>query len=247
MEGETKKITIEIKRLSDDEIRRIFANFNAALSGHFVLKHRGKKDEVAKIPGSGDHSATYVNKDILYIPPNANWWLCADIAHRFAGTPHVDVVVGLVAGTVNAAWLVKQFLYFLTGRDIGSVYVDEESGKKVFKRGFGEIVSGKNVLFVEDISTTGESLELGINAAKEAGGNVIGAALMCNRSGGKVTAETLGIPRLENQLELSSEELKKYLLEDCPLCKDSVDITPIPGHGDKFLKNQREIQDIISG
>ena len=72
--------------LSDEHIMGILEDSGAVLNGHFVLKNRGFKDKLKEmnIPGSGDHSGFYVNKDALFPFVNRTMWLGTEIAEKFA-------------------------------------------------------------------------------------------------------------------------------------------------------------------
>lgn len=55
------------------------------------------------------------------------------------------------------------------------------------------------------------------DAVAEAGGEVIGVGCLCNRSGGKVTAESLGVIDLFSLLDL---DMQMYPEDECPICKE---------------------------
>jgi len=55
-----------------------------------------------------------------------------------------------------------------------------------------------------------------VDAIRAAGGEVIGVGALCNRSGGKVAADTLGVPELFALMNLRMEMFKE---EECPLCE----------------------------
>ncbi len=78
------------------------------------------------------------------------------------------------------------------GRALGrpAVFVERPEGKFELRRGF-RIDPGAKVLMVEDVVTTGLSSREAIKAIEEAGGKVIAAASIVDRSGGSVD---LGVP-----------------------------------------------------
>jgi orotate phosphoribosyltransferase len=78
------------------------------------------------------------------------------------------------------------------GRAIGrpAVFVERPEGRFELRRGF-RIEPGAKVLMVEDVVTTGLSSREAIKAIEEAGGKVIAAASIVDRSGGSAD---LGVP-----------------------------------------------------
>lgn len=105
------------------------------------------------------------------------------------------------------------------------------------KRGFSGDVKGKRILTVEDILTTGGSAASTVKAGEAAGGIVVGCGVLAN--GGKVTAEAVGVKRLE---ALTPVERQIYTEEDCKkhgLCARGVPINTDFGHGKAFLDRQR--------
>lgn len=89
--------------------------------------------------------------------------------------------------------------------------------RRVLKRGYDKIVSGRRCLIVEDIITSGATVQKVIQAIRNAGGGIVGVGALCNRSGGKVTAETLGVPMLFSLMDM---DLPMYPEETCPVCKE---------------------------
>lgn len=237
----------EMGILEEFHVFKMLEETGATIPGHFVLKHRGKKDSVSEIPGSGDHSGFYVNKDALFPFANATQFLGREIAERFCfrfGTV-INVVAAPAVGAISLASYVRDAIFQRLLRQVFAVYAEDGPCGKIFKRGFDKFIPGKNVLVVEDITTTGGSLKQVIDSAKDLGGIVVGAAVIVNRGG--ITAADLGVSRLESLVNLSSEQTRKWPLEECPLCKKGVEITPTPGHGSKFLENRELIMDTVSG
>lgn len=112
----------------------------------------------------------------------------------------------------------------------------EKSGtRRVLRRGYDKIVKDKRCLIVEDVINSGATVVKVCNAVRFAGGNVIGVRALCNRSGGKVTAETLSVPELSSLLNLDMEMFSE---DSCPICKekgrDSVRLDL--GKGREFLQ-----------
>jgi orotate phosphoribosyltransferase len=79
------------------------------------------------------------------------------------------------------------------------------------RRGF-TLQPDQHVLVVEDVWTTGGSTQEAIHVVEEAGGRVVAAGALIDRSGGKIE-----FPVESNALLGLS--IESYEEEDCPLCK----------------------------
>ncbi|MFA4999024.1 MAG: hypothetical protein WC514_03355 [Candidatus Paceibacterota bacterium] len=88
---------------------------------------------------------------------------------------------------------------------------------RVMRRGYDNVVKGKNCFVVEDVIHTGKTVLDTINATRRAGGFVRGVGSLCNSSGGKVTADSLGVPELFSLLERDTEIFRE---EECLICKE---------------------------
>ena len=96
----------------------------------------------------------------------------------------VDVAIspavgGIIPGYETARWL-----------GVPSMYVEREGGEFKLRRGF-HVEPGQKVVMVEDIVTTGLSSRECIAAIQAAGGEVVAAACIVDRSGGRAD---VGVP-----------------------------------------------------
>ncbi|MDP3042852.1 MAG: phosphoribosyltransferase family protein [bacterium] len=114
------------------------------------------------------------------------------------------------------------------------VYNAKVGTKRVLKRGYDKIVAGKRCLIVEDIINSGATVQKVIKAIAAAGGEIIGVGALCNRSGGMVAAETLGVQMLYSLLELS---MVMFPEDECPICQErgSESVRTDLGKGKEFL------------
>jgi orotate phosphoribosyltransferase len=71
---------------------------------------------------------------------------------------------------------------------------------------------------VDDVSTTGDSVRQAMAAAREAGGTVVAAGLIIDRSGGAVRFD---VPFVS----LASVTMSTWPPAECPLCKQRVPLT----------------------
>jgi orotate phosphoribosyltransferase len=111
----------------------------------------------------------------------------------------------------------------------------DEDGNQVFKREYDLLVKGKNILVVEDLTTTGGSVRKVVDSVHAAGGSVKRVSVMVNRDPDLVTEKTVGAP-------LSSLGIVKadsYDESDCPLCKQGVPVNTAVGHGKKYLEKKK--------
>ena len=77
-----------------------------------------------------------------------------------------------------------------TALDVDAMFVERPTGTFELRRGF-RLEPGQQVLMMEDVVTTGLSSREAIRAIAEAGGEVIAAASLVDRSNG---AADLGVP-----------------------------------------------------
>lgn len=155
-----------------DEVMEEFRAVGALREGHFVLS-------------SGLHSPVFLQKNLVFAHPERCERLCKALAERVkAEIGEVDIVVSPAMGGVIPG--------YETARQLGvpALYVERVEGSFALRRGF-RLEPGQRVLMVEDIVTTGLSSRECISAIREAGGNVVAAACVVDRSGGKVD---VGVP-----------------------------------------------------
>ena len=159
--------------MTDEEVLKEFRDADALLEGHFILS-------------SGLRSSRYLQcARVLMDPARAE-----RIARALAGKlpqelrQEIDLVVSPAMGGV--------IIGHEMGRALGkpAIFVERPQGTFELRRGF-RIDPGQKVLLVEDVVTTGLSSREAIAAVEQAGGRVIGAASIVDRSGGSAD---LGVP-----------------------------------------------------
>ena len=179
---------------------------------------------------SGKHGSTYINLDPLLPDVVVMTDLCHELASPFIGD--VDVVAAPAVGAIVLAVLTAQALS-ASGASVPAVWADKTGeGDFSFTRiGFGERVSGRRVLVVEDLITTGGSVIKVAQEVERVGGNVIGVSAVCNR--GNITAGQLSVPRLHVLAEVG---FNSFMPDACPLCADGVPVVEDIGHGSEFRR-----------
>lgn len=180
---------------------------------------------------SGKHGSAYVNKDAVYLHPAETSLLCKEIARRFTEDV-VDVVIAPAVGGVILSQWVAYHLTRLAIQGVFAVYAEKAEGGDTFviKRGYDQLVAGKNVLVVEDVLTTGGSAKKVVVAARANGGNVIGLGALCNR-GGITPQDVADVPKLRALVNVSLDAWEEA---DCPLCAGNVPINTDVGRGRWF-------------
>ncbi|HSB11088.1 MAG TPA: orotate phosphoribosyltransferase [Blastocatellia bacterium] len=182
-----------------------FRQTGALLDGHFELT-------------SGLHSPRYLQCAlVLQYPEHAERFGRA-LAAQFAGE-QIDAVVAPAIGGILVA--------HETARATGSraLFTERENGVMTLRRGF-QLSPGERVLVVEDVVTTGGSTRETIDAVTSAGGIVVGAGSLVDRSNGAVD---VGVRR-ESLIVL---DVPAYEPSQCPLCKRGI---PAVKPGSRKLK-----------
>src|SRR5215467_6221418 len=155
----------------DAYLLSVFKKTGALLEGHFQLT-------------SGLHSPRYLQCAlVLQYPEHSEWVGCA-LARRFSSEEVKAVVAPAIGGIIVAHETARA----LAAR---ALFTEREGNLMTLRRGF-QLNEGERVLVVEDVVTTGGSTRETIEAVTRAGGRVVGAGSMVDRSGGAVN---LGVRR----------------------------------------------------
>ncbi len=105
------------------------------------------------------------------------------------------------------------------GRALGvrAIFADKDNDQLVLKRGF-VLKPGEKVLVAEDVVTEGGRVKQTIDLVRSLGGDVVGVAVVVDRSGGKAKFD---VPH-HSLLQL---QLPTYEPAECPMCQagDSID------------------------
>ena len=183
--------------MTRDDIMQVFYDSQAILKGHFQLT-------------SGKHANQYMQcAQVLKYPEKAAL-LISELKSKLTG--RYDLVVGPAIGGILVAYEMARQL------GVPTLFTERENGKMSLRRGF-QIEPGQRVLVVEDVITTGGSVQEAIDCVREAGGIVDEAAVLVDRSGGK---HVLQVP-VTSLLEI---QLTTYDPEDCPMCANSKAVKP---------------------
>lgn len=143
------------------DLESLLQSSGAILSGHFVLT-------------SGRHSAVYFEKFRILEQPDVLSALCQAIAHHYKDQG-IELVAGPTTGGIIIAFEVARLL------GVRSIYVESEAGVKTLRRG-ATVPPGAKTLVVDDVLTTGLSVRETIHVIQSAGGQVVGTAVLIDRS-----------------------------------------------------------------
>jgi len=185
--------------IASSDVERVFRESGALREGHFIL-------------ASGRHSSLYLEKFQVLQHPADTERLCGAIA-VWARSLGVDSVAGPTTGGIILAHELARQL------GVRAIYAERREGApgREFRRGFA-VAPGERVLVVDDIMTTGGSVQETIDAVRSAGGAIAGAAVLVDRSGG---ASRLDVP----VHSLWRLDIPSYAPAECPLCAKGMPAT----------------------
>jgi len=183
--------------MNEHDVKELLIGAGAILEGHFLLT-------------SGLHSNMYIEKFQVLQHPEPTEKLCAALAARFRRYDP-QVVVGPVTGGI--------ILAYETARQLGTraIFTERENGIMCLRRGF-YIKPGERVLVVEDIITTGGSVQETIDVVRRQGGIPVGLGVLVDRSGGKAQFD---VPLIS----LLRLEVPTFRPEECPMCREGKPFT----------------------
>ena len=185
-----------------DRTLAIFHRTGAYLQGHFKLT-------------SGLHSPQYLQCALVLQHPD----IAAQLGNELAGA-----LASLVDGTKVSVVVAPAMGGLIIGHEVARalgvrfIFTERDPSTRVMhlRRGF-QVEKGDNAVVIEDVITTGgSSLEV-IDLLKAAGGNVLAAASIIDRSGGK---SDLGVPRVA----LATLDVISYAEESCPMCAEGMPV-----------------------
>jgi orotate phosphoribosyltransferase len=181
---------IDIKE-TEQQTLAMFQETGALLEGHFQLT-------------SGMHSPRYLQCALVLQYPERAAWIGRQLAAHFRDDGISAVVAPAIGGIIVAHEAAR-------GLSVRALFSERENGVMTLRRGF-RLEEGERVLVVEDVVTTGGSTRETIDAVTHAGGVVIGAGSVVDRSGGAVD---IGVRRVA----LLTLDVPAYDPANCPLCQ----------------------------
>ena len=153
--------------MTDDEVLAEFRASHALLEGHFKLS-------------SGRHSAHYLQCARVLMNAERAGRLARGLCQKLPREirSQIEKVVSPAMGGVIIGHEMGRTL------EVDAVFLERPSGTFELRRGF-DIGEGEKILLVEDVVTTGLSSGEAIEAVRKAGGEVLAAAALVDRSAGE--------------------------------------------------------------
>jgi orotate phosphoribosyltransferase len=176
--------------MTRDELLDLYRRSGALLEGHFRLS-------------SGLHSTGYLQCALVLQYPDHAETLGRAIAERVRDLRATVVMSPALGGVVIGQEV---------GRALGvrAIFAERQDGVLMLRRGF-MLADSDRVLVVEDVLTTGGSTRETMQVARAAGGHIVGAASIVDRSGGSASFD---VPFVS----LLAIDLPTYQPDACPLC-----------------------------
>ena len=156
--------------MTNDEALALFRQTGALLEGHFILR-------------SGLHSRQFFQCALALQQMPIVERFGAALAERAESFGATTVIAPALGGLVIGQEVARQL-------GLRFIFVEKEEGKLVLRRGF-KIAAGEKCLIVEDVVTKGGRVQETIEIARAHQGEVVGVAMLVDRSDGSVK---LGVP-----------------------------------------------------
>ena len=179
--------------MTPEEVIDLFRKTGALLDGHFTY-------------ASGRHGRQFLQAARVLQYPDHTERLCKAMARRFADD-RIHMVCGPATGGIILAYETARHL------KCRAVFTEKEAGGAMaVKRGL-RVEPGTRVLVVEDIITTGGSVKKTITHLRERGAEVVGVAVLIDRSAGEAAFDT----RFE---ALARLDMESWPPDACALCQE---------------------------
>jgi len=189
--------------MDKNKIIEIFKHTGSLLEGHFVLS-------------SGLHSDKYFQcAKVLQFPEHLTKFARL-ISNNFKSYKPEVVISPAIGGVVLGTEIGRQL-------GIRTIFAERKNGKMVIRRGFN-IRPAERVLIIEDVVTTGGSVQEVKDCVEASKGKIIGIGILVDRSNGSARLH-------ENQFALINLEVASYSEEDLP---DELSMLPIKKPGSRF-------------
>jgi len=138
---------------------------------------------------------------------------------------YFHVVVGRPPDCIKFATAVAIVLTNLSMSAVDLISSEERKGdikqpKVEFSPFYAGQIRGREVILIEDVAMTLATLKEMARAIREAGGNLLGGVVVCNRAGD--IEEELGVPFLSLINVSEDENWQSWPQEECPLCAKGV-------------------------
>lgn len=177
--------------MTRDEVLAVFKQCGAILEGHFILS-------------SGLRSPVFLQKAHVFMHPDKAEILCKALADKILaiGLGDFTQVVSPAVGGIIPGYETARHL------KVPAIFTERVNGQFELRRGF-HVEPGEKVIVVEDIVSTGLSIRECVDCLKALGAEVVAAACLVDRSGGKAD---VGVPLIA----LAEYEVPAYPADALP-------------------------------
>lgn len=183
---------------------------------------------------SGKHTDAYINKDAIYPHTKDIAKICLEIAKKFKNKNIEAVAAPALGGIILSQW-VAYHLSCLTKKTVLGIYTEKTPDRnQILTRGYDKLIKGKRTLIVEDVTTTGGSVQKVIASVKANNGKPVAVAVIANRDPINITSKLFGMPFFA----LTNVIMQAWDEKDCMLCKKGIPINTTIGSG-KVLSLKR--------
>jgi orotate phosphoribosyltransferase len=160
------------------------------LEGHFILT-------------SGLHSTSYLQCALVLQYPTEAQAFGRALAEQFQSQQIETVAAPAIGGLI---------IGYEVARQLGArfIWTEREGQQMTLRRGFA-VRPGESLLVIEDVITTGGSTRETIEVLRNAGGRVVGAGSIIDRSSGRAD---VGVPRIA----LATLDVPALAPADCAAC-----------------------------
>lgn len=188
-----------------EQVLEIYKRHGALLKGHFLLS-------------SGLHSDTYLQSALVMQYPVIAEQIISELVKKLYDVNFTTVVSPAIGGIrfgYELARLLKK----------RAIFTERVDGMMTLRRGF-RLDENDLVLIAEDVVTTGKSTKECMEAVIETGAKIVGITCLIDRSGGQAKFDYPFYPLIQL-------EVKTYKPEECPLCKENIELVK---PGSRFIK-----------
>lgn len=188
-----------------EQVLEIYKRHGALLKGHFLLS-------------SGLHSDTYLQSALVMQYPVIAEQIISELVKKLYDVNFTTVVSPAIGGIrfgYELARLLKK----------RAIFTERVDGIMTLRRGF-RLNENDLVLIAEDVVTTGKSTKECMEAVVETGAKIVGITCLIDRSGGQAKFDYPFHPLIQL-------EVKTYKPEECPLCKENIELVK---PGSRFIK-----------
>ena len=175
--------------------------------------------------GNGYHGRVYLNPHQLFRYPSTIWRFAQDLIDVLPASivEQTEVVAGPVMGGALLAHTVAGLLDsrqpLSRQRTIFAPFsVDAECGQTL-SRFYQQQVKGRQVLIVDDVLNTGQTLARCAALVRSGGGTVLATAEIYDRMEAIVTLDVPNYPLAEYRAP------ENYRVDSCPLCQSGVPVS----------------------